>query len=204
MVEKKSLKKALAHLSRDARLGKLISRVGREPPPPSAEGTHYSALARAIVYQQLSGKAAATILGRVVAAAGGTLTPAAVTAVSDEDLRAAGLSKQKLGYLRDLSSKTLLGEVAIEGLHGLPDEEIVAALRAVKGIGLWTAQMFLMFRLGRPDVLPVHDLGIRKGVQRLCRLRSLPLPPKIETIAEPWRPYRSVACWYLWRLTELS
>jgi DNA-3-methyladenine glycosylase II len=203
VVAKTALRRALAHLSRDARLGPLISRVDREPPPPSAEGTHFAALARAIVYQQLSGKAAATILARVVAAAGGALTAAAVAAASDDALRAAGLSKQKLGYLRDLTAKAISGELPVERLHELPDEEIVTAVRAVKGIGLWTAQMFLMFRLGRPDVLPVHDLGIRKGVKRLFRLRALPSPERIEALAEPWRPYRSVACWYLWRLTEL-
>jgi DNA-3-methyladenine glycosylase II len=203
VVAKTALKRALAHLGRDPKMGKLIERVGREPPPPSAAGTHFAALARAIVYQQLSGKAAATILGRVVAAAGGTLGPEAIAALSDDALRAAGLSKQKLGYLRDLSAKSISGELPVELLHELSDDEIVSAARAVKGIGLWTAQMFLMFRLGRPDVLPVHDLGIRKGVQKLFRLRTLPAPEKIETLAEPWRPYRTVACWYLWRLTEM-
>jgi DNA-3-methyladenine glycosylase II len=196
-----SIRRALAHLQRDARLARVIERVALRPPPPRAEGTHFSALARAIVYQQLAGKAAATIHGRVVEAVGGEVTAASVAAVTDAMLRKAGLSRQKLGYLRDLSAKA--EELALEELHARSDEEIIAALRAVKGIGLWTAQMFLMFRLGRPDVLPVHDLGIRKAAQKLFRLRSLPAPERLEKLAEPWRPYRTIASWYLWRSLEL-
>ena len=196
-----SIRRALAHLQREPRLAKVIERVAQKPPPPRAEGTHFAALARAIVYQQLAGKAAATIHGRVVEAVGGEVTARSVAAVSDDTLRRAGLSRQKLGYLRDLSARA--EELALEELPARADDEIIAALRAVKGIGLWTAQMFLMFRLGRPDVLPVHDLGIRKAAQRLFRLRGLPPPAKLEKLAEPWRPYRTIASWYLWRSLEL-
>jgi DNA-3-methyladenine glycosylase II len=197
------MKRALAHLARDARLAAVIERVGRAPPPPLREGTHFAALGRSIVYQQLSGKAAATILGRVVETVGGELSAASVAAAADEALRGAGLSRQKLASLRDLSRKTLSGELPVEHLHELSDEEIIAAVSAVRGIGVWTAQMFLMFRLGRPDVLPVADLGIRKAFQRLYRLRALPPPARMESLASGWRPYRTVACWYLWRLLEL-
>jgi DNA-3-methyladenine glycosylase II len=201
VAQPQGVRRALAHLRREPRMARLIERVGRKPPPPRAEGTHFQALARAIVYQQLAGKAAATIHGRLVDALGGEVSAAAISAASDEALRRAGLSRQKLGYLRDLAARAV--EVGIEDLHARGDEEIIASLRAVKGIGLWTAQMFLMFRLGRPDVLPVHDLGIRKAAQRLFRLRGLPAPAKLEALAEPWRPYRTVACWYLWRSLEL-
>jgi DNA-3-methyladenine glycosylase II len=202
VASRRGLKRALEHLAGDARLARVMERVGEKPPPPRDEGTHFSALARAIVYQQLSGKAAATILGRVIATIGGTLTPDALLAASDEQLRAAGLSRQKLAYLRDLAARSASGELPVERLHELADEEVIAAVRAVKGCGLWTAQMFLMFRLGRPDVLPVHDLGIRKAVQKLFRLRALPAPARMEKLAEPWRPYRTYACWYLWRSLE--
>lgn len=200
----RGLKKALDHLRRHDRLAAVMARVGQKPPPPRAEGTHFAHLARAIVYQQLSGKAAATIHGRVVATCGGELTPASLLAASDEALRAAGLSRQKLAYLKDLAARSASGELPVERLHELPDDEVIAALRAVKGCGLWTAQMFLMFRLGRPDVFPVHDLGIRKAVQKLFRLRALPPPAKMEKLAEPWRPYRTTASWYLWRSLEIQ
>jgi DNA-3-methyladenine glycosylase II len=203
MVDARTLGRALAHLAREPRMARLIERVGERPPPRRRDGTHFAALARSIVYQQLSGKAAATILAHVVAAAGGALSPESLEALSDDALRAAGLSRQKLGYLRDLAARARSGELPVERLGALTDEALIEAVRAVKGIGLWTAQMFLMFRLGRPDILPVHDLGIQKGAKRLFRLGSLPAPPRLEALAEPWRPYRSVACWYLWRLSEL-
>jgi DNA-3-methyladenine glycosylase II len=194
--------KVLTYLKgRDARLARVIDRVGACRLVPRAEGSHFTALARAIVFQQLSGKAASTIYGRFAALAGGDEpTPARLNELSDEALRGVGLSRQKLGYLRDLARHAEDGH--FERLHELPDEEIIAEVTAVKGVGVWTAQMFLMFRLGRPDVLPVLDLGIKKGVQKVYGLRKLPDAKKIEGLAEPWRPYRTVACWYLWRSLE--
>jgi 3-methyladenine DNA glycosylase/8-oxoguanine DNA glycosylase len=158
----------------------------------------FQALTRAIIAQQLSTKAAATIEGRFSALFGGKHTPRAVSAVSDAELRAVGLSGQKVAYVRDLSARVLDGSLALDTLGALPDAEVVEALTAVKGIGRWTAEMFLMFRLQRPDVLPVGDLGIVKAVQLAYGLRTLPSPDRLTQIGERWRPYRSVACWYLW------
>ena len=122
----------------------------------------------------------------------------AIAATPDARLRAAGISPQKLGYIRDLCARTLDGSLALETLPELSDDEVIAALTSVKGIGRWTAEMFLMFRLHRPDVLPVGDLGIVKAVQRAYRLRTAPTPVRLTRLGENWRPYRSVACWYLW------
>ena len=167
---------------------------------PRAEGTHFDALLRAIVYQQLSGKAAATILGRVLALYDDRYpTAGELLATPEEQLRAAGLSRQKLSYMRDLARHVQDGSLPIDRLHELRDEEIIVALTAVKGIGRWSAQMFLMFRLGRPDVLPDIDLGIRKGVQRAYRMRQLPPPKKVQALGARWSPYATYACWYLWR-----
>jgi DNA-3-methyladenine glycosylase II len=189
-------RRALAHLRRDPKLAAIMDRVGPFRLVPRTEGTHFAALARAIVYQQLSGKAAATIYGRVQALFGDRdPTPPALLAIAPETLRAAGLSKQKLGYLLDLARHA----DDLDALHELADDDIIEQVTRVKGIGLWTAHMFLMFRLGRPDVLPVLDLGIRKAIQRAYRLRKLPEAAKIEALAEGWRPHRTAACWYLWR-----
>jgi DNA-3-methyladenine glycosylase II len=193
-------RRALAHLRADPRLAQVIERVGPCRLAPRAEGTHFEHIVRAIVYQQLSGKAAATILGRVHALYGGrSPTPAEVMATGDDALRGAGLSRQKLGYLRDLAARVLGGDVPMDRLHDLPDDEIIAALTRVKGVGVWTAHMFLMFRLGRLDVLPTLDLGIQTAVQRLYRMRKRPKPAQVEKIGERWRPYATVASWYLWR-----
>ena len=158
----------------------------------------FKALAHAIVSQQLSTKAAATIAGRFDALFEGAPAPARVAAVSDVRLRAVGLSMQKIGYLRDLCARIESGSLSLHALDALPDEDVIEMLTQVKGIGRWTAEMFLMFRLHRPDVLPVGDLGIVKAVQRAYRLRKAPDPRRLVKIGEPWRPYRSVACWYLW------
>ena len=159
---------------------------------------------RAIVYQQLAGKAAATIYGRVQALYGGRPpTPAELAATSAARLRRAGLSRQKLGYLKDLARRVASGRLALDALDGLPDEAVIEALTVIRGVGVWTAQMFLMFRLGRLDVLPVLDLGIQKGMRRTYALRRMPKPAEMERIAAGWSPYRSVACWYLWRAAEL-
>ena len=158
----------------------------------------FRALLHAIIAQQLSTKAAATIEARFAALFDSRPTPAAIAATSDERLRAVGISPQKLGYIRDLCARTLDKSLALDALDTLPDEDVIVALTSVKGIGRWTAEMFLMFRLHRPDVLPVGDLGIVKAVQRAYKLRLKPTPVRLTRLGENWRPYRSVACWYLW------
>ena len=163
----------------------------------------FSALVRTITAQQISTKAAATIHGRLVALMpGGVATPEALLSVSDEQLRTAGLSRQKSVYLRDLADKVSSGLLPVHSLADLDDDEVIEAIVKVKGLGRWSAEMFLMFRLRRPDVLPVDDLGIVTAIQRLYGLRKRPKPDRIRKIAEPWRPYRTVACWYLWRSLE--
>ena len=158
----------------------------------------FRALLHAIIAQQLSTKAAATIESRLAALFDGHPTATAIAATPDDRLRAVGISPQKLGYIRDLCARTLDGSLALDALNTLPDEEVIVALTNVKGIGRWTAEMFLMFRLHRPDVLPVGDLGIVKAVQRAYKLRVAPTPVRLTRLGENWRPYRSVACWYLW------
>jgi DNA-3-methyladenine glycosylase II len=158
----------------------------------------FKALIRAIVGQQLSTKAAATIFSRFEALYPAFPTPAQVMGTSDALLRGVGLSGQKLGYLRDLGSRIETGPLSLDLLNEMDDESVVVALTQVKGIGRWTAEMFLMFRLLRPDVLPVGDLGIVKAVQRAYKLRKAPNAERLTRIGEAWRPYRSVACWYLW------
>lgn len=195
---------AVRHLKRvDPKLAAVIERIGPCRLQPRTEGTHFDALIRAIVYQQLSGKAAATILSRVLGLYGdASPTPEQLLATPDARLRTAGLSRQKLSYLKSLAEHVRDGQLPATSLESLTDEEIVAALVAVKGIGKWTAQMFLMFRLGRPDVLPELDLGVRKGVQRAYRMRALPTPARVLEVGAKWAPYRSVASWYLWRSLE--
>ena len=183
---------------RDPVLRDLMRRHG---PCGLADRQHadpFLALTHAIISQQLSTKAAATIAGRFDALFGGRPTPPQVAATSDSALRAVGLSGQKIRYMRDLSDKIESGVVELDRLKAMSDEEVIAALMLVKGIGRWTAEMFLMFRLHRPDVLPVDDLGIVKAVKRAYQLRSLPTPGRLLRLGESWRPYRSVACWYLW------
>jgi len=159
----------------------------------------FRALVRAIIGQQLTTKAAATINARVNALfTDGHPTPDGFTALTDEQLRACGLSGQKLRYVRDLCGRVADGSLPIHDLHHLPDAAVIDMLTTVKGIGRWTAEMFLIFRLHRPDVLPVGDLGIVKAVQRAYGLRKMPSPDRLTKIGEAWRPYRSIACWYLW------
>jgi DNA-3-methyladenine glycosylase II len=159
----------------------------------------FGALMKAIVSQQLSTKAAHTIYGRLIALFDGPPTPRALASLTDVQLRGVGLSGQKLRYMRDLADKVQGGSVPLHGLDAMTDDEVIAALTQVKGIGRWTAEMFLMFRLHRPDVLPVDDLGIVKAVQKAYGLRKTPSPDRLNRIGDAWRPYRSVACWYLWR-----
>ena len=195
---------ALRHLKRaDPALARVIERVGACLFQARADGTHLGAVARAIVFQQLSGKAAATIHGRFEALYGGrSPTAAELLATPDETLRGVGLSRQKTAYLKDLAAKVVAGELPIEELHDLEDEAVLEALVRVKGIGRWTAQIFLMFRLGRPDVLPELDLGVQKGLQLAYGLDTLPKPREVARIAERWAPYRTIAAWYLWRLLD--
>jgi DNA-3-methyladenine glycosylase II len=166
--------------------------------------THFAALVRSIVYQQLAGAAAAAIHGRLVAALGGVVEPATLLARPDEELRAAGLSKAKLASLRDLATKVLDGTVVLDpsGLAREPDEEVVARLSAVRGIGEWTAHMFLMFQLRRLDVWPTGDLGVRRGYSLAWGI-PMPTPKELFALGDPLRPYRSVAAWYCWRAVEI-
>ena len=197
--------RAIRHLRRtDPVLGKLMTQVGACRYQLRSDGEHFDHLVRAIVYQQLAGKAAATIYGRLQALYGGRPpTPAELAGTPSARLRRAGLSRQKLGYLKDLARQVTAGRLPLDTVDSLSDEAVIEALTAVRGVGVWTAQMFLMFRLGRLDVLPVLDLGIQKGMRRTYALRKMPKPAQMERIAAGWRPYRSVACWYLWRAVEL-
>ena len=198
---------ACRHLSdADPLLGALIERVGPCLLRPRRTQSLFAAVARAIVYQQLSGSAAATILGRVKAihAPKRFPTPRDILATPPERLRAAGLSTAKTAALRDLAERSLDGTVPrMRRVRFMGDEEVIERLVQVRGVGRWTAEMLLMFRLGRADVLPVSDLGIRKGFARTFGSRRLPAAITIERRAARWRPYRSVACWYLWRALEL-
>jgi DNA-3-methyladenine glycosylase II len=187
-------------LRRDPVLAAVIRRHGPCGLAAARRADHFSALTRAIIFQQLSTKAASTIYNRVAAMMPNeTPTPAGFAARSDDELRAAGLSRQKIGYLRDLCEKVDSRKLDLEAVDALSDEDVIATLVTVKGIGRWSAEMFLIFRLLRPDVLPVGDLGIVTAVQRAYRLRKRPTPDRLRKIGEAWRPYRSVASWYLWR-----
>ena len=195
---------AVAHLKRvDPILAGLIARVGPCRLDVRRTGTHYDALVRSIVYQQLSGKAAGTILRRFCELYPGNRPRAELVLATEEALlRGAGLSRQKMGYLRDLSARVADRSLPLAHLGRLDDDAIIEHLVQVKGIGRWTVQMFLMFRLGRPDVLPELDLGVQNAIQRAYGLKKRPTPKEVLRIGEPWRPYASVASWYLWRSLE--
>jgi DNA-3-methyladenine glycosylase II len=198
--------KAIRHLKKaDPVLANVIETVGRCTLVPRTEGSHFDYVVRSIVYQQLSGKAAATIHGRFLGLFDKQkLSPAAVLEIDEPQLRSVGLSGQKAKYIRSVAEQSHTGEIAIETLHEMTDEDIIAALTQIKGVGVWTAQMFLIFRLGRPDVLPTLDLGIQKGVQRAYGLRKLPKPEKVQKIGKKWAPYRTVGSWYMWRLLDVT
>ena len=186
-------------------MGDVIDRVGRCTLAARTEWTHFDALLRSIVYQQLSGKAAATIHGRVINLIGdGAGAPSRIVETSHDKFRAAGLSNAKARYVRNLAEHVLDGSLPVDSLHELKDEEIIASLTQVKGIGKWSAQMFLMFRLGRPDVLPDGDLGVQKGIQKAYNLRKLPTPAQVLRRGKKWTPYRTVASWYMWRILEVD
>lgn len=198
---------AIAHLrASDRTLAKLIDRVGPFRMELKRATSLFDVLAEAIVYQQLNARAAASIYARVRALIPRTRGPAAAQALAlirDDALRSAGLSRAKLLALRDLAAKTLDGTVpTLAKVRRMDDEAIIEQLTEVRGIGRWTVQMLLMFRLNRPDVLPVGDYGIRKGFGIAFRKREMPLPAEVEKRGERWRPYRSVASWYLWRATD--
>lgn len=177
------------------RIGPLDHAARRRGRPDDA----YGSLVRTIVGQQLSTKAARTIYARLATLFGARPpTPAELIAADEDALRAAGLSRQKIGYLRDLAARVHGGELELDVLHELPDEEVSKRITAVKGLGRWSADMFLMFHLGRPDVLPVGDLGIRRAVERAYGLPGLPDEDDLRTLGGPWRPWRTLACLYLW------
>jgi DNA-3-methyladenine glycosylase II len=197
------MRKAVNHLKKsDPILRAIIERVGpfrMEFGPPE-----FHSLAESILYQQLNGKAAATIFQRFTGLAGDPLTPEGILKLTDEELRSVGLSKQKSAYLKDLAAKTKAGSLDFSRLADLPDQEVIQHLTQVKGVGVWTAQMFLMFTLKRPDVLPTGDYGVQAAIKKHYKKRKWPKPHIMEKIAKPWAPYRSVACWYLWKSLDIK
>ena len=196
---------ALDHLRKaDPVLASIIEQAGACTLTVAGEGSHFHYLTAAIVHQQLAGAAARTIHGRVLEIYGGrSPDPEEFLATADRALRRAGLSGPKVAYLRDLARRTASGDVPLHTLDPLTDDEIIAALTRVKGIGRWTAHMFLMFRLGRPDILPELDYGVRKGMQIAYRLRKLPTPTRMAQLTASWAPFRTVGSWYMWRVLEL-
>jgi DNA-3-methyladenine glycosylase II len=197
------MRRAVNHLKNsDPVLRAIIERVG--PCRMEFGPAEFCSLAEAIVYQQLNGKAAVTIWRRFAALAGEPVTPKGILRLSDEQLRAVGLSKQKSSYLKDLAAKTAAGSLDFSKLPDLPDEEVIMHLTQVKGIGVWTAHMFLIFSLRRPNVLPTGDYGVQVAVKKHYNKRKLPKPKDMEKIARPWEPYRSIACWYMWRSLDIK
>ena len=199
---------AVAHLSKtDRALARVIKKAGPFTHRPEKMQSPFQALLRAIVYQQLTGKAAATILGRVfdLHPGRGALAPADLLGTSDARLRGAGLSRAKVAAVKDLAARTLDGTVpTLARLKRMSDEEILSRLVEVRGVGPWTVEMLLIFRLGRPDVLPTSDFGVRKGFMLTYRKRELPAAKELLAHGERWRPFRSVASWYMWRAVDLS
>ena len=202
-----TLKRAADELSAaDPRLARVIAAVGPCTMIPRVEGSHFDHLTRNIVYQQLSGAAAGTIHGRFVEriGQGKSPTPAQTLAHDEPTLRACGLSTAKVAAIRDLALHVSDNRLPMDQLDTMDDQDVINSLVQVRGIGVWTAQMFLMFRLGRPDVLPVLDLGVRKGAQKIYRMRKLPEAVRLEKTAKAWRPWRSVASWYCWRVLDIN
>ena len=198
-----SMRKAILHLRKsDPIMRALIERVG--PFRMEYGEPTFHSLAEAILYQQLNGKAAVTIFNRFTAAAGNPLTPEGILKLSDAQMRAVGLSKQKTAYLRDLAAKTQEGLLNFEELLNETDEDVIKHLTQVKGVGIWTAHMFLMFTLRRPNILPTGDYGVPSAIKKYYRKRKLPNPAIMEKIARAWEPYRSIACWYLWKSMDIK
>lgn len=191
------------HLARDARMAPLVAALG--PCEVEVRPQRFQALAESILYQQLAGSAASAICARVRGLDGGRFPrPQKLLAIHPARLRAAGVSPQKVRYLRGLARACSEGELDFRALARAGDEEVIAALTQLDGVGRWTAEMFLIFSLGRPDVWPVDDYGVRKGVQRLLGMKALPARRTMLRAAEPWRPYRSAAAWYLWRSQDVE
>jgi DNA-3-methyladenine glycosylase II len=195
---KQTMKKALLHLKKDPVMRTIIERVG--PYTMEFREPSFATLVRSIVYQQLSGKVASVILKRLIdALPGGELTPQNILRLRPDRMRKLGLSRAKTEYIRDLARLTAKGEVIFETLHAMEDATVIEHLTRVKGIGVWTAHMFLMFALQRPNVLPVGDLGVRSAIRKAYGMEALPTAKEMEEVAAAWHPYCSVAAWYLWR-----
>ena len=197
------MRKAILHLKQsDPVMRAIIERIG--PCKMQFGEPVFQSLAEAIVYQQLNGKAAATIYKRFAAIAGDPLTPAGILKLKPEQMRSVGLSKQKTSYLFDMAERAHRGELNFSRLPELSDDDVIEHLTQVKGVGVWTAHMFLMFTLRRPNILPTGDYGIRMAIMKHYKKRKLPKPDLMEKIAKPWEPYRSVACWYLWQSLDVK
>ncbi len=197
------MRKAVNHLKKsDPILAAIIERVGpcrMEFGPPE-----FHSLAEAIVYQQLNGKAAETIFKRFTALSGDPVTPKGILKLTGEQLRSVGLSKQKSSYLKDMAERASRGELDFTRLTEMTDDEVIQHLTQVKGVGVWTAHMFLMFTLRRPNVLPTGDYGVQAAMKKHYKKRKMPKPEQMQKIAKSWEPYRSVACWYLWRSLDIK
>ena len=197
------MRKAILHLKKsDPVLAAIIERVG--PYRVEYGDPTFHSLAEAIVYQQLNGKAAVTIFKRFSDLAGTPLTPAGILKLTDARMRSVGLSKQKSSYLKDMAQRAAQGELDFSRLREMTDDEVIEHLTQVKGVGVWTAHMFLMFTLRRPNVLPTGDYGVQNAIRKHYRKRKLPKPAQMEKIAKCWEPYRSVACWYLWKSMDIK
>jgi DNA-3-methyladenine glycosylase II len=197
------MRKAVNHLKKsDPVLRAIIERVG--PCRMEFGDPTFHSVAETIIYQQLNGNAAVTIFKRFTDAAGLPVTPDGILKLSDAQLRAVGLSKQKSSYVRDLAEKTKAGLLDFSRLHEQTDDEVIQHLTQVKGVGVWTAHMFLMFTLRRQNILPTGDYGVQAAMKKHYRKRKLPKPKDMEKIAKVWSPYRSIACWYLWRSLDIK
>ena len=197
------MRKAINHLKKsDPVLRAIIERVG--PCRMEFGEPVFHSLAEAIVYQQLNGKAAVTIFKRFAALAGEPLTAEGIAKLTAEQMRSVGLSKQKSSYLRDMAERAIRGELSFTHLPEMTDEEVTKHLTQVKGVGVWTAHMFLIFTLKKENILPTGDFGIRMAMKKHYHKRKLPNPVQMEKIARPWEPYRSIACWYLWRSLDIK
>ena len=196
-------RKATSHLKKvDPVLAAIIHRIG--PCRIEFGEPTFHSLAESILYQQLNGNAAATIFNRFTEAAGDPLTPQGILKLTDPQMRAIGLSRQKTSYLRDLAEKTQAGLLDFERMLEMSEEDVIAHLTQVRGIGVWTAHMFLMFTLRRPDIMPTGDYGVQAAIKKHYKKRKWPKPDVMLKIAKPWAPYRSIACWYLWRSLDVK
>ena len=194
---------AILHLkASDPVLAAIIERIG--PCKMQYGEPTFHDLAEAILYQQLNGKAAATIFNRFTALVGDPLTPEGILKLTDAQMREVGLSRQKTSYLRDLSEKTKAGLLEFERMPEMTEQDVIAHLTQVKGVGVWTAHMFLMFTLRRPDILPTGDYGVQAAIKKHYKKRKWPKPDVMLKIAKPWAPYRSIACWYLWKSLDVK